>query len=399
MRLITKAFFQLKDSLWHRIQERGINYDENKVPVFTLPNPLKLLNGDVITCPKDWMKKRRSEIIDLFRDHVYGDLRLVQILQVNRATKDTCALSGLATRKEITLNLKGLEDDPKIHLLLYLPNHVPKPVPLFLGLNFFGNHTIHPDPGISITPQWRKLNRHSPAIHILPSEENRGKQVSRWPLEKILQRGYGLATVYYGDIEADFQGGWHYGIRSTFCTDIFPKEFMIPTQEKFFNDWQADEGGATQISYKDESCGSISVWAWGLSRIMDYIELDSDINTAQVVLFGHSRLGKTALWAGAKDDRFAIVISNNSGCVGAALSRRCFGETVKLINQKFPHWFCKKLKKYNGKEDQLPVDQHMLIALIAPRPVYIASAEQDLDADPFGEFLSAKHAEPVYALF
>jgi len=266
-------------------------------------------------------------------------------------------------------------------------------------LNFYGNHTIHSDPGISFTPQWQKPNRNDPPVHILPSDETRGTEASRWPVEKILQSGYALATVYYGDLEPDFPEGWRYGIRSTFCVLPQPKENSVPTQEMLAAAGQTEEGVDTPVWTASEDWGAIGVWAWGLSRILDYLESDSDICASQIVLFGHSRLGKTALWSGAQDERFAIVISNNSGCGGAALSRRRIGETVERITQTFPHWFCKKFKNFNSKEGQLPVDQHMLIALMAPRPVYVASAEQDREADPLGEFLSAKHADPVYALF
>ena len=352
------------------------NYDAARVPQYVLPDSLMAMDGKRISSARAWQTKRRPELLRLFESEVYGRAPRAKFKTRFEVTSvEPRALGGKATRKEVSVLFSRNGRDHKMDLLVYLPNQIKTAVPVFIGLNFFGNHSIHPDPGITLSTNWMRSSPDLGVVNHRATEAARGARSSRWPIETILERGYGLATIYYGDlVPDDAVSGLPQGIHRLFFDGVDPEP-------------QGDEWGA------------IAAWAWGLSRAMDYFEKDKEIDHKRVAVMGHSRLGKTALWAGATDSRFAIVISNNSGCGGAALSRRQFGGTVARIKTAFPHWFCGNFKKYSGNEQALPVDQHQLIALVAPRPVYVASADEDLWADPRGEFLAALHAEPVYQLF
>ncbi len=364
---ILTLFLILAMSLNIHAQEKP-NYDESKVGEYTLPKLLKLNNGRIITTKEEWMQKRRPEILQLFKDNIYGDLpEKTAGLHFKLLKQDVNALAGKAISKQIRVFFTKKNDAPYMDVLIYLPK-IKEPAPVFVGLNFKGNQSVNADPAIIISEK-------HPVLLIKTNKDSnlvRGEQAERWEVEILIKNGYGVATAYYGDLELDYSEGWKTGIRTSLQKELNTK----PAE------WSA-----------------IGAWAWGLSRILDYMETDPQIDAKKVIVHGHSRLGKSALWAGANDQRFAAVISNNSGEGGAALARRCFGETTARINTSFPHWFVAKYKKFNDNATALPIDQHMLLALIAPRPLYVASATLDLWADPKGEFLSAKYAELVFKLF
>lgn len=369
-------------------QPAGANYDEAKVPAYLLQDPLVMADGSLVKTPSQWNKARRPEILKLFETHEYGRSPSPTRPKFKQTSEMKNALGGKATRREVTVFLTGDENGPWMDLLIFVPNDAPGPAPAFLGLNFAGNHAVHSDPGIALARCWLRDTRDGSVTNNRATDRGRGKEASRWQVEKIIDRGYALVTACYCDIEPDHADGYKGSLRST----VRPKKARKTPANS------VPPKGAPADAAPDD-WGAIGAWAFGLSRAMDYVEKQKDIDGKRVAVIGHSRLGKTSLWAGAQDERFAIVISNNSGEGGAALSKRRFGETVERINTSFPHWFCGNFKKFNNNEHELPLDQHMLIALMAPRPVYVASAEKDLWADPKGEFLAAKHAEPVYRLF
>ena len=335
---------ELSDSATRR-RPQFIYYEE-KVPEYTLPQLLVAADRTKVTSARTWRTGRRAEILELFRTHVYGRSPARPRSQTFKVVKvDPQALDGQATLKRVQVTVAGPKGQLSTTMSIFLPNSAKKPVPVFLLLS-------HRDPG---STDWtRKIKR------------------PFWPVEQIIARGYGTAAIQVTDFAPDRRDGPKHGVHT-----IFDK----PDNRSGY------------------AWGTLAAWAWTGSRAMDYFETDDDIDSTKVAVVGQSRGGKTALWAGARDERFAMAVSNCSGCGGAALSRRRFGETVKQINTNFPHWFCDNFSKYNDAEDKLPVDQHMLIALMAPRLAYIASAEEDLWADPKGEFLAAKHAGEVYRLF
>ncbi|HVZ66424.1 MAG TPA: acetylxylan esterase [Lacunisphaera sp.] len=352
------------------------NYDEAKVPAYALPDPLVRNDGSRVTNAAAW-PARRAELLRLFAEEVYG------VTPVGRPTgmhwrttaSDPRALGGRATRSEIMVWFGPGESGRSLRLLVYRPNAATGRCPLFLGLNVDGNHTVDPDPGITLAEGWVPNERAPGPTDHRANDAMRGTWADHWQVERIVARGYAFATVYSGDLCPDHAGGLEASIAALHAA--------TPGTE----------------ARADDAWGAIGVWAWGLSRALDVIAGQPDLDATRVAVIGHSRFGKAALWAGAQDERFALVISNESGCGGAALSMRAFGETVAAINRVFPYWFAKNFRRYNGRESDLPVDQHELLALIAPRPLYVASAADDRWSDPRGEFLATQAAGAVYALF
>ncbi len=342
---------------------------------YGLPDPLVSENGTAIVEPAQWYSLRRPETLALFAEHIYGRTPTGSLAtRYYDVEVDRSALGGIATRKQLRQELKNSQGSVTLDILMYLPNKGVGPHPVFLGLNFNGNHTIDSDPNIRLPRSWveetsTEDNRASPL--------DRGNRKQRWKVEELVARGYGVVTVYYGDIDPDYDDGFQNGVHPLF--------YSAGESEPAANEW-----------------GSIGAWAWGLSRTMDYLAIDPEVKQSQVAVFGFSRLGKAALWAAAQDQRFAMAVSNNSGTLGASLSRRegiAQGkEPLSQLNRRFGFWFAGNMAQYVNNPGLLPVDQHQLIALIAPRPAYIASASDDLWADPLGEFEGGKYSSKVYQL-
>ncbi|HEY7184160.1 MAG TPA: acetylxylan esterase [Blastocatellia bacterium] len=345
-----------------------VNYDESRVGTYSLPDPLTLNNGAKVRDAKTWIQKRRPEIVRLFEENQFGrSPGRPAGMNFDVFDKGAPALDGKALRRQVTVYFSGDKTGPKMDLLIYLPAGARKPVPLLLNLSFTANSTVVDDPGVKPGEIWNREKKKVQA----PKGSNFGKL----NVAPFLAQGIGVATVYYGDIDPDFQGGLPYGVRSL---------YLKPGQkEPAPDEW-----------------GAIGAWAWGLSRAMDYLETDKGVDAKRVAILGVSRLGKTVLWAGAHDERFAMVIASCSGEGGAALSRRNYGETIKHLTEptRFPYQFCANYGKYGDHVDQFPVDAHMLIALIAPRPVLLQTGDTDVWSDPKGEFLAAVAAEPVFRL-
>lgn len=348
------------------------NTDESKVAAYTLPNVLRMPNGKQCISSMEWTQVQRPYIFHLYEENQFGRFPSKKInIRYRLLEADNKALGGTATRRQVRLFLHPPDTTVFIDVLLYIPNHVKGPVPVFLGYNFSGNHTISTDSNIFLSKRWVPARARG-AVNNRATEASRGADTASWQVSSILAKGFAIATAYYGDLEPDTATGYQTGIRSTLkdVLNIQP------------NEWCA-----------------MGAWAWGLSRIVDYLLNDDYIDAQKIALIGHSRLGKAALWAGAADPRFALVVSNESGEGGAAISRRWYGETVQIITAHFPHWFAPKYNTYGDNVNTLPVDAHMLLSLIAPRPLYVASAVEDTWSDPKGEFISAKEAGKVYALF
>ena len=354
---LSLAFLFLTCPLLFAAEPADTNYDESKTPAYALPD----LNAN---SREQWESTRRTEVVRLLEDHVYGRTPKDAVrIESTLLEGPTETLGNLAIRRQMRLTLSSKEHpDRKIsfEVLVYAPKNLKGKSPAFIGLNFSGNQCVHSDPGIRRSPAGGKAS---------------GAYASRWQVPALLERGYGLVTAHRDDIDPD-------NYQHDFSDGPHPI-FYAPGQTK----------------PKEKDWGSIGAWAWALSNIRQWLEGDDLIDANRLAVIGHSRLGKTALWAGARDKKFKLVISNNSGCGGAALYRRCYGERIHHMLKPVGYWFCRNHARYARRESELPVDQHMLLAAVAPRALYVASASEDRWADPKGEFLSLKHAEPIYALY
>jgi hypothetical protein len=331
------------------------NYDEAKVGTYTLPDPLVLNDGEPVRSATDWEQRRRPEILELYRKYIYG--RVPENAPAARASVvsvDPKALGGTAERKVVMIRFGEGADAPFIRLIMYLPAGRTAPVPVLLHMTFWGDSAPPPRP----TPP--------------PTAAPRPRIAELGPIADILARGYGYAFYRYANLQPDTADARKSGVLA-----LTEAQGSVPAPDEW---------------------GTISVWAWGASRALDYLQGDPEVDGKRVALIGHSRLGKTALWAGAQDPRFALVLSSCGGELGSSLSRRDYGETVDDLVRRYSWQFAPSFRQWSGRWNDMPVDAHMLIALNAPHPVMITGGSEDKWADPRGEFLAEFAAGPVYRL-
>jgi hypothetical protein len=334
--------------------DADVIYDEARVPAYHLPLLLVSSEGKPIKTAEEWFEIRRPQILSLFGNLVYGTVPTPQsplkvTFDVVKTNLDF--MNGLGARKDVRIRFENAKGTAEMWVLVFIPKGTGKPAPAFM-LHTFDNtrgNGFDPDP------------------------ERPGHLRNGTPIGELFKRGFGLVAVYQGDLVRHNEVEFLKGIHPLFYRDgqSFPKAY----------EW-----------------GVIAAVAWGASRAMDYLETDAEIDARRVALMGHSKMGKATLWTAAQDQRFALAISAQSGCAGAALWRRKYGETLEKMVTRFPYWLCRNAGKFVNNEEDLPVDQHMLLACIAPRPVYVMSGVGDTWADPRGEYLSAYHASEVYRL-
>lgn len=348
----------------------AMNLDEDKIPAYSLP----ALPFDKNT-PVDEFEKIRPGLLEEFKRSMYGEIPPVCEAIELVVTDEGAAFDGLALRRSIDIICRHRGDEQILHLLLYIPQRRSGKVPVFFGLNFLGNVATDFDPEIpffdfeTMAPMWnfRYDDRRV-------KTDQRGVQAGRWCFRDVIERGFAAATIAYGDIYIDRPDGFDSSIM----------RFFYSAEE-----WQSPQ----------RPSGAISAWSWGIMRALDCLEQQPEIDRSRFIVHGHSRLGKTALWAGANDPRIWLTVSNCSGAGGAKLSHRYYGEDFAWLNLWYGHWFCGKFAEYAGRDLQYPVDQHFLMAAIAPRLLYIASADLDVHADPEGEFLCGKAASAAWNIF
>lgn len=336
-----------------------------------LPDPLVMLSGERIASREAWEAKRKPELARLFQHYMYGYFPKEKITATGRVDReDQEYFGGKATKRQVTLDL-GHKTLPKINLLVVVPNKRTGPAPVFLGINFCGNFAVLPDADIPLTDAWvydscagQQNNR--------ATEASRGKQTDMWAIEQTIDRGYAVALFHTADVDPD---------KNDFSDGVHP-HFVPDGQRRNDDDW-----------------GTIAAWAWAMSRAVDYLVTDKDLDAKRIAAVGHSRNGKTSLLAGAFDERIALAIPHQAGCGGTAPSRGTVGESVTRINTSFPHWFCGNFKQFNDRPERLPFDQHCLVAMMAPRPVLLSNAVEDQWANPSGQFEVLQGARPVYKLY